>query len=290
MNRKESLVAGTKTAVLGIYPSDELAEGALNGSASRGAVPAYQTGSLRPGHAGAFPLAAKYHPQWIRDNALGQNTLCQVESLVRHLPLRAGMRVLDLGCGKGTSSIFMAREFGIEAWAVDQATCPTEIRERAIDLGCEGTVFPLTAEAHSLPFARKFFDAVIAIDSFHYFGTDERYLEYVMQFIKPGGWIGVVDIAFTRELRCTGDAPEYLRQKYPKHWSFVHTAEWWKQHWEKTGLVDMVCAELLPDSADLLRNYVQDRPPEQDADCIMQAVPQDHTGLIALVCLVARKR
>jgi hypothetical protein len=24
----------------------------------------------------AFPLAAKYDPQWIRDNALGENTLC----------------------------------------------------------------------------------------------------------------------------------------------------------------------------------------------------------------------
>jgi cyclopropane fatty-acyl-phospholipid synthase-like methyltransferase len=78
-----------------------------------------------------------------------------VESLARHLPLHAGMRVLDLGCGKATSSIFLAREFAIEAWAVDGATSPTENRKRAIDLECEMSVFPMRIDAHSLPFARN---------------------------------------------------------------------------------------------------------------------------------------
>jgi cyclopropane fatty-acyl-phospholipid synthase-like methyltransferase len=114
----------------------------------------------------AFPLTAKYDPKWIRDNALGENALCQAESLARRFPLRAGMRILDLGCGKAASSIFLAREFGVEVWAADGATSPSENRKRAIALGCEANVFPLRVDAHSLPFAREFFDAVIAIDSF----------------------------------------------------------------------------------------------------------------------------
>jgi cyclopropane fatty-acyl-phospholipid synthase-like methyltransferase len=242
-----------------------------------------------PLSASAFPLTAKYDPRWIRDNALGENALCQVESLARRMPLRAGMRVLDLGCGKSTSSIFLAREFGIEAWAVDAATSPTENRKRAVALECERSVFPMRADAHSLPFAKDFFDAVIAVDSYLYFGTDERYLAYLVQFIKSGGFIGIVDIAFTRELRSIEDAPEYLRPQYPKHWSFVHSVPWWKHHWEKTGLVEVTCAELLPESGELLRDYVQDRPREQDEDSIMRAVPSDHEGLIALFCMVACK-
>jgi len=238
----------------------------------------------------AFPLTAKYDPKWIRDNALGENALCQVESLARHLPLRAGMRVLDLGCGKATSSIFLAREFGIEAWAADGATSPTENRHRAIELECEARVFPLRVDAHSLPFAKEFFDVAIAIDSYLYFGTDERYLAYLIQFIKPGGFVGVVDIAFTRELQSIEDAPEYLRPQYSKHWSYVHSVEWWKLHWEKTGLVEVQCAELLPESDNILSDYVLGRPPEQDEDSIMRAVPRDQEGLIALFCLVARKR
>jgi SAM-dependent methyltransferase len=138
----------------------------------------------------AFPLAAKYDPEWIRDNALGENALCQAESLARRLPFHAGMRVLDLGCGKATSSIFLAREFGVEAWAADGATSASENRKRAVALGCEASVFPLRVDAHSLPFAKDFFDAAIAIDSYLYYGTDDRYLSYLAQFIKPGGFIG----------------------------------------------------------------------------------------------------
>ena len=238
----------------------------------------------------AFPLTAKYDPQWVRENALGENALCQVESLARRLPLRAGMRVLDLGCGKATSSIFLAREFGIQAWAADGATSPTENLKRAIELQCEASVFPLRVDAHSLPFAKEFFDAVIAIDSFLYFGTDDRYLDYLIQFIKPGGFIGVVDIAFTRELRSIEEAPGYLRPQYAKHWSYVHSVPWWKQHWEKTALVDVQCAELLAESDELLRDYVRGRPPEQEEDSIMRAASRDHEGLISLFCLVARKR
>jgi len=29
-----------------------------------------------------FPLAARYDPPWIRDNALGENALCQAEGIV----------------------------------------------------------------------------------------------------------------------------------------------------------------------------------------------------------------
>lgn len=238
----------------------------------------------------AFPLTAKYDSRWVADNALGENALCQTESLVRRLPLRAGMRVLDLGCGNATSSIFLAREFGVEVWAVDQSVSPSENRQRALQLQCEADVFPMKVDARNLPFAEAFFDAIIGIDSFLYFATDERYLGYLVPYLKPLGYIGIVDIAFTRELRSIDDAPAYLRSEYEEHWSYVHTVRWWTQHWEKTGLVEVQYAELLPESDALLRDYARDRRTDQEEDSIMRASRSDNDGLIALFCLVARKR
>jgi cyclopropane fatty-acyl-phospholipid synthase-like methyltransferase len=239
---------------------------------------------------GAFPLTSKYDPKWIIENALGEDALCQAESLSKHLPFSAGARILDLGCGKATSSIFLACEFGVFAWAVDRAVCPTENRSRASALGCDKQVFPMRLDAHSLPFAHGFFDAVIAIDSFLYYGTDDRYLSYLMKFIKSGGNIGIVDIAFTREIQTMTEAPECLRSQYHEHWSYVHSIAWWRQHWEKSGLVDVQHAELLPESALLFKDYANSRTSGQGMDSIMDAVARDEDGLLALFCMVARKR
>ena len=237
-----------------------------------------------------FPLTAKYDPDWISDNSLGENALCQTEFLAGKLPFRAGMRVLDLGCGKATSSIFLAREFGVEVWAVDEAVSPSENRQRALALDADSRVFPLRVDARRLPFADEFFDAVIGIDSFLYFATDERYLGTLAPFIKPSGYIGIVDIGFTREIPSIAHAPEYLREEFSEHWSFVHTLSWWAEHWQKTGLVDVQYAGLLPHSDELLRDYIRDRPPGEAEDPIMRASRSDHDGLISLFCLVACKR
>ena len=237
----------------------------------------------------SFPLTAKYDPDWVRANALGENALCQAEVLARRIPLHAGMRVLDLGCGKATSSIFLAREFGVEVWAVDDTISPTENRGRAEALQCERSVFPLQLDARKLPFPEDFFDVVTAIDSFLYFGTDERYLEYLTPFVKRSGYIGMVDIAFTRPLQSIEDAPGYLRDDFGKYWSYVHDVPWWVQHWEKTGLVEVLHAGHLAESDALLRDYAHVRPPGQAEDAIMRASRSDREGLLSLFCMVGRR-
>lgn len=64
-----------------------------------------------------FPLASKYDPQWVIENQMGPNALWLMEWLCRDMHLRPGMRVLDMGCGKAISSIFLAKEFGVQVWA-----------------------------------------------------------------------------------------------------------------------------------------------------------------------------
>jgi hypothetical protein len=67
-----------------------------------------------------FPRSSKYHPEWIESSVSGgANSLQLVEWLTHDLELRPGMRVLDLGCGRAASSIFLRHEFGVEVWATD---------------------------------------------------------------------------------------------------------------------------------------------------------------------------
>jgi SAM-dependent methyltransferase len=109
-----------------------------------------------------FPRSARYHPDWVLANASGgANSLWLTEWLTTALDLRAGMRVLDLGCGRASSSIFLRREFGVQVWATDLWVSAAENIQRIRDAGVEDGVFPLHADARALPFAPDFFDAIV---------------------------------------------------------------------------------------------------------------------------------
>ena len=63
-----------------------------------------------------FPRSNQYHPEWVTTSVSGgANSLWLTEWLTTAMDLRPGMRVLDLGCGRASSSIFLRREFGVRS-------------------------------------------------------------------------------------------------------------------------------------------------------------------------------
>ena len=155
------------------------------------------------------------------------------------------MRVLDLGCGRAASSIFLRREFGVQVWATDLWFSASENIQRIRDAGVEDGVFPIHADARSLPFAEEFFDAIVCIDSFIYYGTDDLYLNYLARFVKPGGPVGIAGAGLVREIE--GPLPEHLREWWTQDLWCLHSAAWWRRHWERTGIMDIDLADTMPD-------------------------------------------
>jgi SAM-dependent methyltransferase len=107
---------------------------------------------------------------------MGPNVLWLAEWASQAVPLQRGMRVLDLGCGKAASSIFLAKEFDVLVWAADLWIKPTDNWRRIEAAGLTDRVLPFYAEAHALPFAAGYFDVILSFDAYHYFGTDELYV------------------------------------------------------------------------------------------------------------------
>src|ERR1700676_3704056 len=98
-----------------------------------------------------FPRSSRYHPEWVLANASGgANSPWVTEWLTTALDLQPGMRVLDLGCGRASSSIFLRREFGVQVWATDLWFSAAENIQRIRDAGVEDGVFPIHADARSL--------------------------------------------------------------------------------------------------------------------------------------------
>jgi SAM-dependent methyltransferase len=178
-----------------------------------------------------------YDPQWIIENQMGPHVLWLTESLTEVLPITPGMNVLDLGCGRAMSSIFLAKEYGANVWATDLWIAEADNRERIAEAGVTDLVTAVHAEAHTLPFERGFFDAIVSLDAYQYFGTDDLYLGYLVDFLTPGGRLGVVMPGTTREL---GDeVPATLEPFW--EWDFCcwHSPQWWRTHWTKTRKVDV---------------------------------------------------
>jgi cyclopropane fatty-acyl-phospholipid synthase-like methyltransferase len=179
-----------------------------------------------------YPLSNRYSARWLTDNNMGPNPLWLAEALAAVMPLRAGTRVLDLGCGTALTSIFLAREFDLQVWAADLWVKPSENLPRIVAQGVADRVFPIYAEAHALPFAEGFFDAAVSYDAYHYFGTDECYLPYYASFVKPGGSIGIVVPGHR-------DEPESDPAGF-------HSPQWWRRHWTTSGAVTVDHADMLP--------------------------------------------
>ena len=188
-----------------------------------------------------FPLSAKYDMHWVHKNEMGPNVLWITEALCQVMHLKPGMRVLDMGCGTAMSSIFLAKEFDVQVWAADLWISATENFERICEAGLEGRVFPVDAEARALPFDDDFFDAIVSLDSYHYFGTDVHYLEFhILKLLKRGGQIGIVSPASPEEIPLP--LPEHLGDE----WYWVNSVDWWHHHWKRYPELEVERAELLP--------------------------------------------
>jgi hypothetical protein len=91
-----------------------------------------------------FSRASGYHPEWVLAGVSGAaNPLWLTEWLAEAFDLRSGMRVLDLGCGRAMSSVFLRREFGVQVWATDLWFSVSKNLQRIRDAGVEDGVFPI---------------------------------------------------------------------------------------------------------------------------------------------------
>lgn len=192
-----------------------------------------------------LPRASAYHPEWVAAGVSGgANPLWLAEWLSEKLELRPSMRVLDLGGGRALPSIFLHREFGVQVWAADLWFSATENLQRVRQAEVDGGVFPLHADARSLPFAAEFFDAIVSVDSFPYYGTDDLYLRSVGRLLKPGGQLGIAEAGPVQELEAP--IPDHLRTWWTPDLGCMHSPGWWRRHWEQAGVVDIEVADLLP--------------------------------------------
>jgi cyclopropane fatty-acyl-phospholipid synthase-like methyltransferase len=200
-----------------------------------------------------FPKSNNYNPEFVAKNQMGPNSLWLMEWLTEKIEIKKNMKVLDLGCGRAMSSIFLAKEFGATVYATDLWIDVSENQKRIVEFGLEDRIIPIKAEAHALPFAKNFFDVIVAVDSYGYFGTDDLYLSYITSFLKQEGIVAAALPGLMQDFD-NFKVPEHLLKPQkngnvfwePDCFTF-HTKDWWLSHWMKTTLVEVETNDTLKD-------------------------------------------
>jgi len=115
--------------------------------------------------------------------------------IIRHLRLRPGLVVADIGSGTGFFTALMARETlpGGRVYAVDIAPIFVEASvQRARDRGMRNVV-GVVNDQHSVRLPENSVDLAFISDTYHHFEYPLSTLRSIHRALKPGGELVVID-------------------------------------------------------------------------------------------------
>ena len=112
--------------------------------------------------------------------------------MARTLHLKRGDLVLDIACGRGDASIFLAKTFGVRVFCFDLWITSAFLAAKIEEHGCAPQIKPYDLDATKpLPFGTSDFDAMFCMQSLHSFGGDAKRLRRLLGHLKPGGRFAV---------------------------------------------------------------------------------------------------
>lgn len=171
----------------------------------------------------------KYDTPFYNSRMMGPNPIKLQAELLKEHNIPQGATVLDLGCGRGITSAFLAKECKARVFAADLWIEPTENKKFFDEAGISShDIIPLHTDANCLPFAQEFFDCIVITDSYHYFGRDPNYLaEKLLPLLKHKGTMYIAVPGMKKDCH-ENLPPELLATWSPEDLDTIHDAEYWK--------------------------------------------------------------
>lgn len=195
----------------------------------------------------------KYKGFCTEEYLMGPNSLQLLNEMMNKVSIKENSRILDLGAGKGITSLFLANETNSLVYAAELWINPTVNYESFKEWGVADKVIPIKVDANELPFAEGYFDVMVCIDAFHYFAGKKNFFEEkILPFLKKDGLAIIAMPGLKKEL--SDNYPDLMVKWFEEDYDELnkfHCRKWW---------------------LDLLDNYEEYEIVEEfDLDCFYEA-------------------
>nr|WP_239541168.1 class I SAM-dependent methyltransferase [Pullulanibacillus pueri] len=151
------------------------------------------------------------------------------KTVLDFVQLKSGERILDVGCGTGETSVYLAKHYASDVVAVDNhplmiARAKERIQKEAADVEL------LQANVEHLPLKNDAFDKVLA-ESVTVFTNIEKTLREYHRVLRAEGIL--IDIEMTSERQLTPEEEHEIKQVYGIH--HVLTEQQWETAMKQAG-------------------------------------------------------
>jgi ubiquinone/menaquinone biosynthesis C-methylase UbiE len=141
--------------------------------------------------------------KWYQPHVVGSSQrrlVTEVGSrLASHLSATEGMRLLDIGCGRGGPAIHLADKFGFDVTGLDLVPYNVE-RATANARGNRVETEFVVGDATQLPFTTDSFTACTAIDALVYLPDRKRVFAAVADVLEPEGILVLSDLVMQSDV------------------------------------------------------------------------------------------
>ena len=133
-----------------------------------------------------------HHGYWIRGDEPKEKAQLQlIEHLAQLADVQRGVDILDIGCGFGATSIYLAKRYNATVTGITISSVQVEMANQAAAVERLGAKF-LLMDAEAMDFQKQF-DVLWSVESISHYQNLPRFFSSAAKLLKPGGTFALTD-------------------------------------------------------------------------------------------------